>query len=123
MQPQMASVLRGWTRPTQMCVVTKSASDFELLETVDGVAWFEAFLTPSPSQNTNRKNEGLRIWRRWDMYTTQDLPPDAVVQDPCGVQFRVQSKDNWQQAGVYHYDLAEQPPQPAASPALPEPQI
>lgn len=107
----MASTLRGWTKPSQMRVVTQTPVDFEVSEKVDAVVWFDVFLSPMSAQKVQRKPEDLRIWKWWEGYTTTDIAPDTVVQDFNGVQFRIQEKYDWSQAGFYRYELTEQPAQ------------
>jgi hypothetical protein len=117
MLPQLGSVLNGWTKPSQMRVVTQSAVDFELKETVDAVEWFEVLLTPMTARKVDRKPENLRTWKWWEAYTTANMKVDTVVQDPDGLQFRVQDKNDWSEAGFFRYDIVQQPPQPPAQPA------
>ena len=66
MFPQMASVLRGWTKPSQMREVTQTLVDFELAETVVAVEWFDVLLTPMAPQKVDRKPENLRMWKWWE---------------------------------------------------------
>ena len=118
----MASALRGWTKPTQLRVVSQTPVDFEVSEDTIAVEWFDGLLTPMPAQKVERKPEGLRTWKFWELSTTKDLAVDSVVQDFNGLQLRVQSKDDWGQAGIFNYDLCEQPAQAAAQPAAGEAQ-
>ena len=122
MFPQMASALRGWTKPSQMRVVKQTPADFEVFEDVIAVEWFDVFLTPMSAQKVDRKPEDLRIWKWWEGYTTTDIAPDTVVQDFNGTQFRVQAKYDWSQAGFFRYELTEQPAQGPARPAEEEAQ-
>jgi len=122
MQPQLSSVLRGWTKPTQLREVRQTPSDFEVLETVDNIEWFDALLTPLSAQKVDRKPENLRHWKFWECSTTKDLAVDSVVKDFNGMQFRVQAKYDWSQSGFCRYDLCEQPAQGPARPAAEETQ-
>lgn len=117
MFPQMASVLNGWTKPSQMREVTQSAVDFEVSETVIAIVWFDVQLTPMSAQKVDRKPENLRAWKWWEAYTTENIKPDTVVEDFEGMQFRVQEKYDWEQAGFFRYELTEQPPQGPSEPA------
>lgn len=117
MIPQLASVLRGWTKSTQLRVVRQTPSDFEVFEDTVAIEWFDALLTPLSAQKVERKPENLRQWKFWECSTTKDLAVDSVVKDFNGLQFRVQAKYDWLQSGFCRYDLCEQPAQEAARPA------
>lgn len=109
MFPQVQSVLLGWTSPVQLKVVHTAAVDFEAAEQVLDVVVLEAVLQPMSPQKVNRKPENLRVWKWWDLWSTTEIATDAVVQDPAGVQFRIQEKHDWQQGGFFHYEATEQP--------------
>ena len=117
MQPQLASIMRGWTKPTQLRVVNQTPADFEVFENVLAVEWFDAMLTVMSAQAVDRKPENLRTWKFWECSTTKAMDVDAVVQDFNGLQMRVQAKYDMSQNGFYKYDLCEQPNQSAARPA------
>ena len=110
MIPQMDLVLHGWTAPTDMKIIKKGTSDFELVETTKEVLTFEALLYIGESQKIDRQNIGQRNWMPWSMLTTQDLQLDDMVQDPENRIFRVDSKKDWRKAGFFEYDLEEQAP-------------
>ena len=109
MFPQLQSVLLGWTTPVQLRIVNKTPADFEVFENPIDVVVFDAMMVPMPDQKVNRKPEGLRIWKWWEVWTTTKIELDSVVQDEEGLQFRVQSRSDWGAAGFYHYDFTEQP--------------
>lgn len=108
MIPNVASVFNGWTVPVQLRVVNRRAEDFEAFEDTLDIESFEAVMQPMPPQKVERKEEGLRAWRWWEAWSTKRLERDAVVQDENGVQFRIQSVQDWGQGGFFHYDMTEQ---------------
>lgn len=109
MFPDVSSALMNWTRSTQMAVVKKAAVDYEVQETITDLVWFDAMLVPMKPQEVDRKPENERIWKWWTMITKKDLQIDTVLQDPSCLRFRVQSKEDWSQAGFIQYGLVEQP--------------
>lgn len=107
--PNVSAVFAGWTSPVQMKVISKTAQDFELNEETLAVVEYEAVMQPMPPQKVDRKPEGERIWKWWESWSVTRLQPDTVVQDQDGVQFKVQSVQDWGQGGFFHYELTEQP--------------
>lgn len=109
MIPQVSSVFLNWTEQVQMKVIQKEAVDLELSEKTLAVVTYEAVMQPMPPQKVERKPEGLRTWKWWESWSTTELEVDTVVQDPAGVQYRVQSKQDWSQGGFFHYEMTEEP--------------
>lgn len=109
MFPQVSSVFFNWTNAVQMRVVRKVAVDFEMEPDTLGVDTFEAVVQAMKSRDVDRKPEGLREWKWWTMWSVVRLPADTVVQDMNGVEFRVQSVEDWSQGGFYKTDMTEQP--------------
>lgn len=109
MIPQLAVGLLGWTIPVQLRVVSTTAVDFEPVEQVLDVVWFDASMQALSPKAVNRKPEGERIWKWWEAWTTKKIADDSVVQDQDGTQYRVRSSTDWSQAGFYHYEMTEQP--------------
>ena len=109
MFPQVSSVFMNWTSQVQMRVVRKVAVDFEMVPDTLGVDTFEAVIQAMKPRDVERKPEGLRQWKWWDLWTTTNVPADTVLQDPDGVEFRVQSVTDWSQGGFFHIEMTEQP--------------
>lgn len=109
MFPNMMSVFAGWTSPVQLRVVSRVAVDFEAEENILDVVTFEAVMQPMPAQEISRKPEGERAWKWWEAWSNTRLERDAVVQDQDEKQFRIQSIQDWSQAGYFHYSMTEQP--------------
>lgn len=115
MMPNVSAVFADWTSRVQMKVIKKVPLDFELKEETLQVVEFEAVMQPMPPQKVDRKPEGERAWKWWEAWSTLKLQRDTIVQDMDGLQFRVQSVQDWSQAGFYHYDMTEQPPEVASA--------
>lgn len=109
MFPQVQSVFFNWTESVQMKVIHQEPVDYELYEDVKGVLFFDAVLQAMKSRDVMRKPENERIWKWWTMWSTTKVEIDTVIQDPNGVQFRVQSIEDWSQGGFYKTELTEQP--------------
>lgn len=109
MIPNVMSALNNWTTPVQMRLVSRVAVDFEAVENVLAINGFEAVMEPMPSQKVDRKPEGERSWKWWEVWSTTKLVTDDVVQDQDGLQFRVQSVTDWSQAGYYEYSMVQKP--------------
>lgn len=109
MFPQVSSVFFNWTDAIQMKVIKKEAVDFELFEGTLAVVEFEAVIQAMKSKDVDRKPENERIWKWWNMWSTENFPSDTVVQDPDGVQFRIQRTTDWSRGGFYVAEMTEQP--------------
>lgn len=115
--PKMQGALWGLTRENQFALLRKSIVDHQLVETNDAVVRFQGTLQAVRDQRVLPLAEGERDWKFWNMLTAQAIPPDSVVADPRGKQYRVMSVGDWSDSGYFTYLLAEEPPQsaPAAS--------
>lgn len=109
MIPNLSAVFSGWTTSVQLRVVTSTAVDFEAFDDVKGIVYDDAVMVPMPPQKVDRKPEGMRVWKWWEVWSKTKYAPDSVVQDQNGLQFRIQSVQDWSQCGFYHYDMTEQP--------------
>ena len=107
--PQMASVFGGWSRPTPMKVVAKTASDFEVDETVIKIVTIDVMLQPMKPREVARKPEGLRTWIWKTGWTRTHVQIDTVLQDQLGVEFRVDAVTDWRDAGFFVLDLVSEP--------------
>ena len=109
MFPQMLSALLNWGSPVTFEVMRKDAVDFETVETALDTKTVEMVLTTMDPRKVERKPEGERKWKWWAGVSTESLQEDTVLLAPDGIQYRVDSKTDWSQAGFYLYDLVEQP--------------
>lgn len=109
MFPNVNSVFSNWTSPVQLRLVSRSVSDFEAKETTLDVVPFEAVMQAMRNQQVDRKPEGERQWKWWDVWTDKKIALDSVVQDQNGAQFRVRSVNDWSQAGFFKYEMTEKP--------------
>lgn len=92
-----------------MQIIKQVPVDFESDEVIKGIVSFEAVIQAMSPREVQRKPEGERRWKFWDMWSTIYIQPDTVIQDPNGIQYRVQSTQDWSQGGFFKSDLVEQP--------------
>lgn len=109
MFPNVLAAFADWTQPVQFKLVNKKAVNHELVEEVLAVVPFDAVMQPLPPLKVDRKPEGLRQYKWWEVWSTTKIAPDSVVQDQNGLQFRVQTVQDWSNAGYFHYEMTEQP--------------
>ena len=109
MFPNVSAVFNNWTSAIQMKIVKTTAVDFEAQTDVLDVPVFEAVIQPMPPREVQRKPEGERQWRWLTVWSTTPLQIDSVIQDPDGIQYRIQNTQNWSQGGFYTSDVVQQP--------------
>ena len=109
MIPQVNIAFMNWMTTVQLRVVKTTAVDFEpSVETLD-VQQVAMMLNAMSPRKVDRKPENLRRWKWWEGWSQDRVAPDTVLQDPDGLQYRVNSVTDWSQAGFYEYELVEQP--------------
>lgn len=107
--PQVSSVFFNWSSSVQMKIVNQRPVDFELQEDVTAVPTLDMVLSVQSPRAVQRKPEGERRYKWYEGWTTAAIKVDQVLQDPQGLQFRVQSVYDWSQGGFFHCELVEQP--------------
>lgn len=112
-QPDMSGALWGLTSENQFALLRKTVVDHELVETNDVVVRFQGTLQAVTAQRIVPLREGERDWKTWNMLTQVQLPPDSVIADRSGKQYRVMTIGDWSASGYFVYVLMEQPPQGA----------
>lgn len=115
--PNVSGALWGLTKPNQFAIINKKIVDHELVETNASVTVFQGNLQPVPPRKLRILREGERNWKFWGLTTTQVLRNDDVIVDGSGKQYRVVTLEDWNDAGIGEYLLAEQPAQAAAAAA------
>lgn len=113
--PNMSGALWGLTSDNQFALLRKTVIDHQLVETNDVVMRFQGTLQAVRDQRVTPLAEGERDWKFWNMLTAQAMPPDSIIADRAGKQYRVMSVGDWSTSGYFTYLLSEQPPQGAAA--------
>jgi len=109
MIPQVASSFLGWGFTVDMKVVRTTPVDFEPSVEVLNVVSVQGSLQPMKPRDVQRKPEGERTWRWFTFWSTSKPEIDTVLQSPDGVTYRVQSVEDWSQAGFWKSELTQQP--------------
>jgi hypothetical protein len=103
----MTDALAGFGETIQFAVVSKTAVDYEVTETLASVAWITGVKQPLPPQALKIKPEGQRSWKWWSFWTNQSLKVDDEIQDSCKRRYKVMEKSDWSEGGYFHYELTE----------------
>lgn len=103
----MKKALRGWTKKTNVKLVTKSIVDFQSVETTDN-AVLDINKQPMPPTQIDKKPEGQRFWVWWS-FIVKDGPllkqDDIVIID--NVHYRIQKRNDWTESGFQKYEATE----------------
>lgn len=92
-----------------MKVINTTAVDFEAQENVLGVPTLEMVIQHMSPQKVDRKPEDQRRWRWLDAWCKEKILIDTQLQDPDGVEYRVQSVTDWSQGGFWKAELVQTP--------------
>jgi hypothetical protein len=116
-KPNVRGALWGLTSPAQFALLAKAIVDHEVVETNTVALRFHGTLQPEQEQAVVALREGERTWKFWRLLADVTLPPDSVVQDDRGLQYRVMGVSDWSREGYWSYRLAQMPPQSAPAAA------
>jgi len=105
--PWMKKTLRGWTKKTNVKIVTQSVVDFETVE-AEADAVLDCNFQPMPAAKVNRKPEEQRTWTWWSIIV-EDGPllktDDVIIKD--NIRYRIESANNWSESGFQKYEAVE----------------
>lgn len=104
--------IAGLEQTVRLQIVNKTVLNFEeheINQAPQVPIWIEAVLESIHPRMLLVKPEGQRQWKWWEMWCTEHLELDWVIKDEGGNLFRVMSRQDWSQAGYYHYELVEGP--------------
>lgn len=93
----------------QFCVIGKTADNFQAVEKVKQINYFDGVMLPLPDRVLEMKPEGQRSWRWQELYTDAGLKPDWVIVDTEGNQYRVMAIADWSKGGYQKYHIAQEP--------------
>ena len=91
-------------------VITKTVTDFEVVETTKDRPqfWINGVLQPL-EKKLKVTPDGQRQWQWWTLWCAEKLELDWVVVDPRGVQLRIMNQNDWSAHGYFQYELMEGP--------------
>lgn len=111
MMPNMREALRGLTKRTGVQIIKQKLVDGEAVQQGQELERASIVMVPMPARKISIKPEGQRTWKWWDCTSTVKLELGWNLKDdrdPSRV-FEVMELSDWSQAGVYAYELAENP--------------
>ena len=113
--PYMAGALKGWTKKTNVKIVTQSVVDHETVET-KVPAILDINFQPMPTATVNRKPEEQRTWSWWSIIIKKPtvlLKTDDIIIRPSGQRFKIQSGNNWTESGFSKHEAIEDYTEPS----------
>lgn len=105
--PNVADALLDWFQPMTFKVITKTATDFDIVETATDVD-ARGVRQPMKPQQLQQKPSGQRKWKWETMHTLPEtvlIPDDVIVF--AGVRYRVMEKLDWREYGFVEYHLIQ----------------
>lgn len=107
--PYLGRALKGWTKKSNIKVITKSIVDHEIVET-ESDDYQQANFQPVPPEKVDRKPEEQRNFKWWKVIvksSTFIMKIDDIIIDAYGRRFRVDSVDDWRESGFTSYEVHE----------------
>ena len=106
--PYMAGALRGWTRKTNVLVITQSVVNHQTVES-SSPKTLDINFQPMPAAKVNRKPEEQRTWLWWSIIIKRGpiLKTDDIIVRASGQRFRIQSANDWSESGFTKYEAIE----------------
>lgn len=105
--PDVSGALQGWFQKMTFYRVTKTITNFEVVE--DSVPFsFQGVWQPLSARQISFKPEGQRAWKWFQVHAEPSLllnPDEVIVYQ--GTQFRVKGTSNYDEYGYVKYDLIE----------------
>jgi uncharacterized repeat protein (TIGR02543 family) len=106
--PNLSGALRGWTKKTPVLLVTKTVVNSKVIQTATEVT-LDMNLQPLEAEKVNRKPEEQRAWK-WFSLLTRKLSTTLNIDNVViikGIRYRVESVQNWEDAGFRRYECVE----------------
>jgi hypothetical protein len=107
MLPLMADAFSGLTQQIQFAIINSNQDNFDIVETIKTVNYFQGSLQPLHPRMLLIKPEGERRWKWWQLWTHQEIPVGNYIRDTQGLQYKVMSKSDWSQAGYQEYQIVQ----------------
>lgn len=107
MLPIMSDAFSGLTDQIQFAIINSNKDDFDIVETIKAVNYFQGNLQPMHPRRLAIKPEGERRWKWWQLWTRQDIPVGNYVRDVQGRTFKVMASSDWSEADYREYELIQ----------------
>ena len=111
MMPNMRDALRGMGRRVTVQVVKQKIVDHEAVQQGKSLERATVVLTPMPSRKISIKPEGQRLWKWWTCTSNVQLRLGWYLKADNDERklYEVMEEEDWGQARVYVYGVAEAP--------------
>lgn len=105
--PNMFGALQDWFQPMTFGFITKTVSDFQVIESVENIT-FMGVWQPLGGRQLKMKPEGQRQWSSYMLHSdiTLELKIDDIV-TYLGVQYRVLANKNYELYKFRYYELCQ----------------
>lgn len=105
--PQVGDVLPSWFQTLTFDLITKTVSNYEVVETTTTITT-QGVRQPMSPQQISIKPEGQRAWRWETLHCLPDVKlkiDDIVIFD--GIKYRVMQRWNWSEYGYLEYHICQ----------------
>ena len=105
--PYMGKTLKGWTKKTNVKLVTQSIVNHKTVDTEVSIVLTCNFQSLKAAI-VNRKPEEQRTWIWWSIIVTEGQllkTDDIIIKD--SVRYKIQSTNNWTESGFQKYEAIE----------------
>lgn len=105
--PNVSNAMTNWFQPMIFGVVTKSITDFQVIEDMVEIS-FQGVWQPLSGRRLMMKPEGQQSWSWFWLHAeiSLKLVPDQVIVY-LGIQYRVMSVKNYDLYGYLEYELVQ----------------
>jgi hypothetical protein len=106
--PNVAGVLRGWTKQRQVYIVTKSVIAHRVVQTAR-VLTLDINVQPLQPEKLRRKPEEQRSWK-WFSLLIRGASPELSMDSQVwigNVAYRIESRQLWDESGFRRYEATQ----------------
>lgn len=108
--PKLSGAIRGWTKKTQVKIITTTTVQFRETETSTD-AILDLMITPMAPEKINRKPEEERSWQWVQILIKGFGSPKIKKHDKIitamGRVFRIEAINPFPETGLYYYEAIE----------------
>lgn len=107
--PYLGGALKGWTRKTNIKVVSQVILNHEVTNT-EVLILYPANFQQVPPAKVARKPEEQRTWKWWSVIIRDRsllLKTDDIIEDASGNRYKIESASDWRTSGFTKYEAIE----------------